>query len=99
MRAMVTGAARIELALEGCRSLKDKRQVLRSVIERTRSRFSVSVAEVDDQDLWQRAVIGVACVSNSVQHTTEIMQKVVSFVEGAHPESEVVDYQIEMFTL
>jgi uncharacterized protein YlxP (DUF503 family) len=96
---MVTAMARIELALEGCRSLKDKRQILRRVIERTRVRFGVSVAEVEDQDLWQRAVIGVACVSSSVQHATEMIQKVVSFVVSAHPECEVLDHQTEIVTL
>jgi uncharacterized protein YlxP (DUF503 family) len=96
---MVIGVARIELALEGCRSLKDKRQILRSVIERTRNRFGVAVAEVEDQDLWRRAVIGVACVSNSEHHAEEILQKVVSFVLTAHAECEVVDQQLEIFTL
>ena len=96
---MVTAVARIELALDGCRSLKDKRQILRSVIERTRVRFGVSVAEVEDQDLWQRAVIGVACVSGSVQHATEMIQKVTSFVIGANAECEVLDHQTDIYTL
>lgn len=96
---MVTGIARIELGLDGCRSLKDKRQILRSVIERTRARFGVAVAEVEDQDLWQRAVIGVACVSNSEHHAGEVIAKVVDFVIHAHAECEVLDHETEILTL
>jgi uncharacterized protein YlxP (DUF503 family) len=93
---MVVGIARIDLSLVGCRSLKEKRQILRSVIERTRERFSVAVAEVEDQDLWQRAVIGVAYVSSSEHHATEVVRKAIQFVTTAHAECEVVDYDVDV---
>jgi len=93
---MRVGVVRIDLGLHGCRSLKEKRQILRSVIERTRARYRVAVAEIEDQDLWQRAVIGVSSVSANGGHAAEIMQSVVDFVTTAHPECEVLDHEIEV---
>jgi uncharacterized protein YlxP (DUF503 family) len=93
---VVTAVARIELALYGCRSLKDKRQILRSIIERTRVRFQVAIAEVEDQDLWQRAVIGAAYVSAGGSHANDVMQKVVAFITTANPEAEVLDSIVEL---
>jgi uncharacterized protein YlxP (DUF503 family) len=93
---IVTAIARIELGLDGCRSLKDKRRIVRSIVERTRARFQVAIAEVEDQDLWQRATIGVACVSGSGSRAHEVMQKVVDFVTTANPEAEVLDSIIEL---
>ena len=60
---MVVGIARIELHIPGAQSLKAKRQVVRSLKERIRARVQAAVAEVDHQDLWQRAALGVAVVS------------------------------------
>ncbi len=88
---MITAIVRIELGLDGCRSLKDKRQIVRSIIERTRARFQVAIAEVEDQDLWQRATIGAAYVSSNGNHAHEVMQKVVDFITTANPEAEVLD--------
>jgi uncharacterized protein YlxP (DUF503 family) len=93
---MVTAIARIELGLDGSRSLKDKRQILRSIIERTRVRFRVAIAEVEDQDLWQRATIGLAYVSANGNHAHEVMQKAVDFVTTANAEAEVLDVIVEL---
>ncbi len=93
---MVTAIARIDLALYDCQSLKDKRQILRSLIERARSRFQVSIAEVEDQDLWQRAVIGVAYVSSNGGHAREVIEKIVEWVSTASPEAEMLEADIEL---
>ena len=93
---VITAIARVELGLDGCRSLKDKRQIVRSIIERARVRYQVAVAEVEDQDLWQRATIGIAYVSGSGPHAHEVIQKVVDFVTTANPEAEVLDSIIEL---
>ena len=93
---IVTAIARIELGLDGCRSLKDKRQIVRSIVERTRVRFHVAIAEVEDQDLWQRATLGIACVSGDSAHVHDVMQKVVDFVTTANPEAEVLDSIVEI---
>lgn len=62
---MVVGGLRVELSLEGCRSLKEKRRVVRGICDALRSRLGVSVAEVGDQELWNRAELGLAVVSGS----------------------------------
>ena len=80
---MVVGICRIVLSLRGVSSLKEKRSVVRRVVDRTRSRFNASVAEVADMDAHQRAVIGFAVVSNSGRHAHEMMDKLVSFIDSA----------------
>jgi len=60
---MIIGACEITLHLPESHSLKDKRQVIKSVMARVRNQFEVAIAEVEDQDLWQSAKLGVSCVS------------------------------------
>lgn len=77
---MVVASLEVHLRMDGCRSLKEKRQVLRPVIERLRRDLHVSVAEVGDNDLWNVATIGVACVGSSliqVQQTLESVERVI----------------------
>ncbi len=78
---MVIGTLRVTLQVPDSASLKDKRQVVRSLTARLRNTFNVAVAEVDDQDLWQSAVIGVACISSDGRHADEMCQKVLRFVD------------------
>ena len=66
----------LELRIEGARSLKDKRQVLRSLKDKLRQSFNVSVAEVDQTELWQRATIGVVSISSSRDYLAGLMQQV-----------------------
>jgi uncharacterized protein YlxP (DUF503 family) len=66
----------IELRIEGAHSLKDKRQVLRSLKDRLRNTFNVSVAELDQTDLWQRATIGVVSISSSRDYLDGLMKNV-----------------------
>ena len=80
----------LDVHLPGCRSLKEKRSVLRPITERLHRRFGVSVAEVDYQNLWQRAGLGVAVVSGSGGVLTELLDDVERFI-WAQPEIEVLD--------
>ena len=66
----------LELRIEGAHSLKDKRQVLRSLKDRLRANFNVSVSELDPDDQWQRATLGVVSVSSSRDYLDGLMQKV-----------------------
>ena len=93
---MNVGVCRIKLRLPENLSLKGKRQVLKSITARVRNKFNVSVAEVDDQDLWQLATIGICCVSNDSRHANEVLSKVVDFVIGGRFEAEILDYEIEI---
>ncbi|MBV8301019.1 MAG: DUF503 domain-containing protein [Candidatus Dormibacteraeota bacterium] len=78
---MVVGTLLITLQVPDSGSLKEKRQVVRSLTARLRNTFNVAVAEVGDQNLWQSAVIGVACVSENARHADEMCQKALRFVE------------------
>ena len=73
---MFIGVGRYELFIPASGSLKDKRQVLRSVIQTVQKRFNVAIAEVDHQDKWQRAALGVSCVAESIGHCRKVLQEV-----------------------
>ncbi len=79
---MVIGTLQITVLVADSTSLKEKRMVVRSITSRVRQTFAVAVAEVGDLDEWQRAVIGVACVSNNARHADEVCQKVLAYVEN-----------------
>ncbi len=93
---MIVGVCRVKLHLPGNLSLKGKRQVLKSITTRVRNKFNVSVAEIDDNNLWQLATLGICCVSNNKRHTNEVLSKVMDFIVGSRFEVEVVDYEIEI---
>jgi len=78
---MFVGVARLTLQIADSGSLKSKRQVLRRITDRVKARFNVSVAEVEDQDLWQRATIALAVVSADRRHVDEQVEKILHFVE------------------
>lgn len=92
---MVVGVSRIELHLPNGASLKDKRQVLKSLKDRVKNRFNVSIAEVDGQDLWQKAVLAVACVGNEQFHVRQTINQVIGIIRGT-PAVEVLHCEIEM---
>lgn len=92
---MVVGTAEIRLLLPEPRSLKEKRRIVRSLLDRLRVRYHVAVAEVGDQDLWNRATIGVACVSNEPGHARRILDSVLHFVEGVG-DVEVDEVQVRL---
>jgi uncharacterized protein YlxP (DUF503 family) len=96
---MSVGICKIKLRLPENESLKGKRRVLRPIITRVRSKFNVAVAEIDDQNLWQSATLGICYVSNDKRHTNEVLSKVVDFIVGGHFEVEILDYEIEILTV
>ncbi|MCR4406460.1 MAG: DUF503 domain-containing protein [Anaerolineae bacterium] len=93
---MIIGLCTIELHLPGNGSLKDKRRVLKSIIARVHREFNVSIAEVDHQDVWQSAVLGVVCVSNGNNYVHGLLTKVVEWIEHNRPDVQVVDFKIEI---
>ena len=96
---MNVGVCKINLRLPQNLSLKGKRQVLKSITTRVQNRFNVSVAEVDNHDLWQLATIGVSCVSTDSRHANEVLSKVVDFVVNSRFEVEILDYEIEILPI
>ena len=80
---MVIGILRIDLYMNGNRSLKDKRQTLKSLTQRIKSRFNnVSVAEVGSHDLWQKATIGISFVGNESRFVNSVLDRVTQFIES-----------------
>lgn len=96
---MNIGVCKVRLRLPENLSLKGKRHVIKSIIARVASKFSVSVAEVDDQDAWQLATLGICIVSNDGRHNNEVLCKIVDFITGARLEAEVLDYEIELISV
>jgi len=92
---MHVSACQIHLRLPENHSLKGKRQVIKSIITRLQNKFNVSVAEIDDQDLWQLAVLGISCVSSHRRHADETLANVVKFVVQNYPDVEVLGSEIE----
>lgn len=93
---MNIGALKVRLRLPENQSLKGKRKALKSITAQVRNRFNVSIAEVEDQDLWQLATLGITCVSNSGRHANEILSHVVDFIQGIRGDAELLDYEIEI---
>jgi uncharacterized protein YlxP (DUF503 family) len=92
---MIVGLCTIELYLPDAQSLKAKRQILLSLKTRLRDKFNVSVAEVGEQDLWQRAVFGIACVANEKIHVNQVLDQAINLVRSV-PTIELVQARIEM---
>jgi uncharacterized protein YlxP (DUF503 family) len=92
---MVVGLCTVELFISESRSLKDKRQVLHSLKDRLHGKFNLSVAEVDGQDLWQKAVLGMACVANEGGHVNQVIEQALNVIKGM-PAVEVVRTKLEL---
>ena len=93
---MSLGVCKVKLRLPENQSLKGKRQVLKSIITRVRNNYNVAIAEVDDQDLWQLATLGIACVSNDAQQVNKVLSRVVGFISRSKFDIEILDYEIEI---
>jgi uncharacterized protein YlxP (DUF503 family) len=92
---MIVGSLRVRLILRQSGSLKDKRQVVRSIKDRLRNAFNVSIAEVDGLDQKQLAVLGIAVVSNQSRHARSILDQIVDALR-THPSAELLDYEIDV---
>lgn len=92
---MIIGICTVELRLGGAQSLKDKRRVIKSAVDQVRGRFNVAVAEVDHQDRWQRATLGIATISNETAQVDRVLATVMEHLmkmDGL----EVLEYSTEI---
>lgn len=95
---MIVGAALVELHVHGSQSLKEKRGVVRSVVQRVRNRFNLAVAEVGGQDTWQRAVLGLVTTGIEPRQVRSVLERAIRFIEGL-PLAEVTNSDLEILTL
>lgn len=95
---MIVGASLVELHIHGCRSLKEKRGVVRSISQRVRNRFNLSVAEVAGQDTWQRCVLGLSAAGAEAPVVRGVLERACAFIEDLHL-AEVRSVDIELVDL
>ena len=93
---MTIGVLQLSLFISQANSLKSKRQILKSLKDKIRHKFNVSVAEIDAQDLWQSATLAVACVNSDKRLLNSILSKVVNLAQ-AQRGTELIDYSIELY--
>jgi uncharacterized protein len=96
---MIVGALRVILQLPDSHSLKDKRQIVRSLLSRARNEFAVAAAEVGDPERWQIATLGFAYVSENETHVTEVLSNVERFITGIRPDLFVLESQTELMDM
>jgi uncharacterized protein YlxP (DUF503 family) len=92
---MIVGSLRVRLLIREARSLKDKRQVVRSIKDRLRNGFNISVAEVEAQDHRQLAVLGIALVGTESRQVRSTLDQIVGGLR-AHPVAELLDFEVEI---
>ena len=92
---MIVGICRLSLFFSESGSLKAKRHGLRKIIDRVRARFNVAVAEVADQDTWQRSKLGLVVVGNDVRHVQSMLDNIVSFVDQMYV-AQILDCQMDL---
>ena len=93
---MFVGVCEITLHLPASASLKDKRQVVRSVLARLRNQFEVAAAEVNHQDTWQLTTLGISCVSNDGEHAQTVLENAVRYIEESRPDVDVTDVHLDV---
>jgi hypothetical protein len=92
---MIVGTLVVELYIREATTLKDKRRVLKSIIDRIKNKFNVSIAEVDRQGSWQRATLGIACISNETNHVQSTLSNVAKFISSLGT-AEVLSIETEI---
>ena len=96
-RKMVIGICQLHLRIPEIHSLKEKRHVVRKLIDRVKHRFNVAISEVGDNDLWQRCQIGICTVGNDRRFVNSSLDKIIDFVEEMYL-AEVIEKEIEIIT-
>ncbi len=95
---MVVGVCHLDVIIPANRSLKGKRQVIKKIIDRVKNRFNISIAEVGDNELWQRSQLGMSLVGNDRKFVNSYLDRVVNFIEAmnivdiAHSELEILNF-------
>lgn len=93
--SVIVGLCTVELFIADSQSLKDKRQVLLSLKDRLQQKFNLSIAEVDGQDLWQKAVLALACVANDGRYVNQVLEQALNLIRS-NPAVEIVQSRVEL---
>lgn len=91
---MIIGLCTVKLHIPMAHSLKDKRKVLKSLLEKGKNKFNIAIAEVDQNDLWQSSTIAFVTVTNDISYLDSVLEKVIKFIEESNG-VQMVDYSIE----
>jgi uncharacterized protein YlxP (DUF503 family) len=92
---LIIGTAKIQLSANWVHSLKEKRMIVKSIVDKVKHRYNVSIAEVENQDYHQTITIGLACVSSDRKHANSMVQEVVNYIEDNTEASvEYIDIEI-----
>jgi len=92
---MVIGVCEVELYIPNAANLKDKRRYLQSLIKRLRTNFNASVAEIDYNDKWQKAVIGIACIEEGRKKIDTKLSDIINYISREN-DLELVNYSVEL---
>ena len=92
---MNVGVCKVRLRIPENQSLKGKRRVIKSLSQRVRNKFNVSVAEVDENESWHMATLGITCAANSARHADEVINNVISYIENSREDLEIIDTEQE----
>jgi uncharacterized protein YlxP (DUF503 family) len=93
---MVVGTMKISFHIHDNRSLKGKRKIVKSLVDRVKHKFNVAIAEIGSNDKWQRAEIGISAVGNESRHVDASLNKIARFIESLYL-AEIVDLKTEIF--
>ncbi|ACI18879.1 DUF503 domain-containing protein [Dictyoglomus thermophilum] len=92
---MLIGVCRVIISIPESFSLKEKRKVKRSIVDKVRSKFNVSIAEVDSQEIWNELVLGISIVSTESKYIYEVMSEIIKLIEE-QKDTELIDYEIDI---
>lgn len=92
---MIVATCVVELSLNGVFSLKDKRSIVKSILTRLPKQFNVATAEIDHNDVWQTAVIGLVTVGNDAGYLHGLLEKAVAWIAQTRPDAPITAYSIE----
>ena len=95
---MHTGTCKIELYLPMNQDLKGKRRIVKSLSGQIRSRFNVSVSEIENNELWQIATIGIAIISNKIIILNRTFDQIFSFIESSNHDLNIISHDIEIIS-
>jgi uncharacterized protein YlxP (DUF503 family) len=91
---VATGILKVDLFMSESDSLKARRRILKSIKDRARARFNVSISEIGEDTLWQRATLGIACVTRDRRHADQVFSRIINMIEG-NGSVEIINQEVE----